>query len=136
MNYIIHPSFPLKFMTDRHRIQQILINLLSNAIKYTNEGGITVEASLQEETLFISVTDTGIGIESSELTHLFTPYTKIMNGRAMNKDGCGLGLTISQLLANALGGDIKVESELGKGSTFTLVLRYFDEYSMEMQTFV
>jgi len=72
-----------------------MINLLSNAIKYTNEGGITVEASLNEDTLIISVTDTGIGIERNEISKLFTPYTKIMNERAMNKDGCGLGLTIS-----------------------------------------
>jgi len=54
----------------------------------------------------ISVTDQGVGIEKNELIKLFQPYTKIMNNRTMNKDGCGLGLTISKLLAQALGGDI------------------------------
>ena len=86
-----------------------------------------IDVSFRCEHFLISVIDTGVGIDQNELKKLFKPYTKIMSNRSLNKQGCGLGLTISRLLANALGGDIQVESEVAKGSKFTVVLPQYDE---------
>lgn len=68
-----------------------------------------------------------MGIEEKQLKNLFLPYVKIMRNRNLNKEGCGLGLTISRNLAQALGGDISVESELDQGSIFTLKLPIFQD---------
>lgn len=72
----------------------------------------------------IQVKDSGVGMDKYQLSMLFTAFTKIMNNRELNKDGVGLGLTISKNLAQALGGDILVESEVDQGTKFTLVLPY------------
>jgi two-component system, sensor histidine kinase and response regulator len=70
----------------------------------------------------IEVEDEGVGISAENISKLFCPFTKIMENRGMNTEGCGLGLTISKNLAKAMGGDIIVESEKGKGSKFALIL--------------
>lgn len=72
----------------------------------------------------ITVEDTGVGMSESQMAKLFTPYTKIMSNRGLNKEGVGLGLAVSRNIARALGGDIKVESKPGKGSRFTLSIPF------------
>lgn len=104
--------------SDGRRIAQILGNLLSNALKYTDEGRIEVEAGLEDARVAVRVRDTGMGIAERDLSRIFLEYQRA----APHEEGAGIGLAISQLLARALGGEITVESVLGKGSTFTLWL--------------
>ena len=111
------PRLPLA-ATDRDKVKQILLNLLSNAIKYTDDGSITMRAEAVDGRLRIAVSDTGIGIAGEELDKVFLEFHRADSGR----DGTGLGLTISQRLARALGGGITVASRLDAGSTFTVDL--------------
>ena len=108
-------EFPTNFYTDGNRVKQILINLISNAIKYTEEGHVIISGELSNEdcTYRIMVEDTGVGISQDNVNKLFSAFTKIKDNRHLNKEGVGLGLTVSRNLAKALGGDITVESELG-----------------------
>ncbi|CDW83148.1 histidine kinase-dna gyrase b-and hsp90-like domain containing protein [Stylonychia lemnae] len=126
LNYEIDGTFPESFLSDQNRVRQILINLISNAIKYTNEGYIKVHCymDLDDGMLNIEVEDSGVGIDEDEIKLLFNAYVKNTKNRSLNKEGCGLGLTISKNLAKALGGDIKVRSQVDQGSVFTLVLPF------------
>lgn len=113
--------------TDPIRVRQILSNLLSNAVKYTPRGGIVVEAELRTDGraprdgdwIAISVTDTGPGIPAEKQELIFEEFTRL-DPEAQH--GAGVGLAISRKMARLLGGDISVESEVGRGSTFTLWL--------------
>lgn len=111
---------------DGYRIKQILINLLSNAVKYTQAGKVEVELRLKgrRRRISLSVRDTGVGIEPERLEGLFSAFTKIMRHRELNIEGVGLGLTISKTLAQAMGGDLSAQSDINKGSVFTLTLPY------------
>jgi signal transduction histidine kinase len=83
---------------------------------------VTIDASFSEDKtlIYIKIIDTGVGIENHRLEGLFTAFTKIMRHRELNQEGVGLGLTVSKNLANALGGDITVESFIGTGTTFSV----------------
>ena len=108
---------------DPERLQHILINLVINAIKFTPRGGqVRVECLAQNEAVTVRVTDTGIGIAPEHLNAVFQPFVQVHNGRTRKEEGTGLGLAISRNLARGMGGDLTVESRLGEGSTFTLVL--------------
>jgi signal transduction histidine kinase/CheY-like chemotaxis protein len=112
---------------DRVRILQILSNLLSNAVKFTEQGQITLAAAIRERhgstiLLDISVSDTGIGIEPKQLGYIFNMFTQVDESYTRNYGGVGLGLAISRKLAELMGGSITVESKVGKGSTFHLLL--------------
>jgi signal transduction histidine kinase len=117
-------------IADAHRIQQILTNLVSNAIKYASEGAISVasELVLEKESerapwqLRLTVEDAGPGIAPESLPHLFEPFTQLDNGAARRLDGAGLGLAIVQRLVGLLGGTVTVESELGQGTRFCVLL--------------
>ncbi|HOO71693.1 MAG TPA: ATP-binding protein [Spirochaetota bacterium] len=108
--------------SDRRRIEQILINLMGNAVKFTDKGTIRVECRTENGWLVTAVSDTGIGIESREMEKLFLPFRQIDTGLARRHEGTGLGLSICKRLVEMLGGTIGVESEIGKGSTFTFWL--------------
>ncbi len=108
--------------SDQDKIRQIVLNLLSNAAKFTHAGKITLAAKQDGENLRISVSDTGIGISTEALPRIFKEFQQADNTTTRQYGGTGLGLSISRNLARLLGGDITVESELGKGSTFTLVI--------------
>ena len=108
--------------SDQDKIRQIILNLLSNAAKFTHEGKITLSANRDGETLRISVSDTGIGISDEALPRIFKEFQQADTSTTRQYGGTGLGLSISHNLAHVLGGDLTVESELGKGSTFTLVI--------------
>ena len=111
---------------DRDKLVQILLNLLSNSVKFTDRGGrACVEATVRAEVperVFIRVSDTGCGIPSDKLDFIFEPFTQVDASHSRTGQGTGLGLAISRDLARGMGGDIRVRSELGKGSTFTLTL--------------
>jgi signal transduction histidine kinase len=108
---------------DPDRVRQILVNLLMNAVKYTPSGGkITLECSADKDHVLASVSDTGPGIPSAKLEGIFEPFKQLTEGLANHQGGVGLGLTISRDLAHAMGGDLTVESTVGVGSRFTLIL--------------
>ncbi|MFA5294385.1 MAG: ATP-binding protein [Methanoregulaceae archaeon] len=109
---------------DGRRIQQVLLNLLSNAIKFTEKGGIRVVCAQEGDQVLIQVSDTGIGISPEHMTRLFKPFSQIDTGLTRKYEGTGLGLSISQKLVEMMGGSIRVESEPGKGSTFSVSLPY------------
>jgi signal transduction histidine kinase len=97
------------------------MNLLSNAVKFTAAGTITITARRQDGQVTIAVADTGIGIPTVALEHIFEEFRQVDSG-IYTYDGTGLGLSISRRLAGLLGGDITVQSTVGVGSVFTLTL--------------
>ena len=108
---------------DRAKVEQVLLNLLSNAVKFTPEDGeIVIDCGMTEDHIWISVTDTGIGIPAEQLETIFAPFVQVGRSLANPKEGTGLGLAISRNLTRAMHGDLKVESREGTGSTFTLQL--------------
>ena len=109
---------------DEQRITQILINLIGNAVKFTDQGQIVLAVDLIDQTLVFSVTDTGIGIEDEYLGHIFNRFAQADSSISRDFSGTGLGLNISQTLAELMNGELQVESEMGKGSTFRLVIPY------------
>lgn len=124
IRYSYDPCDPsLTVHADREKTQQIVLNLLANSAKYTEPGGeVAVSCVNRNSSVQVKVTDTGVGIPQDMLDDIFEPF--VQAGRRLNqpRDGVGLGLTISRDLARAMGGDLIVESAVGVGSTFTLVL--------------
>lgn len=129
LRFIKSFSDDLSFIiTDPIRLEQILINLIDNAFKFTEEGYVEVGYQLDDpQTLRFYVKDTGIGIPSSEQEKIFERFYRYNDGNVQYK-GTGLGLSISMGIANLLGGDIRVESELHKGSVFSLYLPYIPSH--------
>ncbi len=111
---------PETFTSDPLRVKQALINLCSNAVKFTNKGGVTLKIAcdLPQKTLRFSVKDTGVGLKQEQQDKLFKAFVQADSSTSRNFGGTGLGLHISKLIANSLGGDITVESEYEKGSVF------------------
>ena len=109
-------------LCDPRLVRQITFNLLSNAVKFTQRGEVRLSASTQQGTLNVAVSDSGIGIAPEHLEDIFKSFHQIDNSTQRQFGGTGLGLAISRNLARAMGGDIAVASEVGKGSTFTLAL--------------
>jgi signal transduction histidine kinase/HPt (histidine-containing phosphotransfer) domain-containing protein/FixJ family two-component response regulator len=123
----IPPDIPGSMIGDTGRIKQILLNLLSNAVKYTNKGFIKFSVSSEPVAedmvrLAFIVEDSGIGIKNEDLPKLFAEFTRVDEKRTINVEGTGLGLAIARSLCRAMGGDIAVQSEYGKGSVFTSTL--------------
>ena len=108
--------------TDADKLRQILVNLLGNAVKFTDRGGARLDVTCAEDGLRFCVSDTGIGIAPEDFARLFLPFGQLDGGLTRRHCGTGLGLYISRRLAELLGGRIELESEVGKGSRFTLVL--------------
>ncbi|MBF0574013.1 MAG: response regulator, partial [Desulfamplus sp.] len=135
---IMGNNLPEMITTDMHRLEQIIRNLIGNAVKFTETGSITLcfeNAMLSDEPysssilqkiaqnmIAISVADTGSGIPSDKLDAIFEAFKQVDGSIRRKHEGTGLGLSISKELAHILGGEIRVKSELGKGSTFTLYL--------------
>jgi signal transduction histidine kinase/CheY-like chemotaxis protein len=109
-------------IADSRRIRQVLLNLVSNAAKFTDHGFIRLEARVDGDFVTISVSDTGIGIPPDKLPRIFEAFTQVDASPSRKYGGTGLGLTISKSFVELHGGRIWVESELGKGSTFTFTL--------------
>lgn len=122
----IDPKIPSELMGDQVRVRQILINLLNNAVKFTNSGSITLTIGCRFRQdnvfLFINVTDTGIGIKEEYLDRLFMSFERVGEFEHRNIEGSGLGLAICKQLLELMDGSISVQSEFGKGSTFSVLL--------------
>ncbi len=158
IGWFIDPALPRHFIGDETRLRQILMNLVGNAVKFTEAGGVTVEVCLapslageptaqdgsSESTLDapvaleLTVRDTGIGLTETDLGRIFGEFVQADTTPARRFGGTGLGLAISKRLARAMGGDIRVESEIGRGAAFTVCVklaqvkdsaRVFDEWS-------
>ena len=113
-------TLPKVIYSDQIRLQQVLINIIGNAFKFTEEGSITVKFSWRDGKLNIVVKDTGPGISAENQSSIFVPYKRF---NATNVKGAGLGLSISAKIANKLNGRVEVESRLGEGSLFRLVIK-------------
>lgn len=140
----IDPLLPREILTDRQKAEQVIKNLISNAFKFTSQGGITFaierpeEKSLPEglnpeKTVAFKVTDTGIGIPKDKFSIVFEAFKQVDGTTSRKYGGTGLGLSISREIAQYLGGTITLDSEVGKGSVFTLYLPYMTEESSALK---
>lgn len=115
-----------EWFSDPRRIEQVILNLLNNAVKFTERGSVILDARMDDNTpnpiVKIAITDTGIGIAREDLERLFEPFQQLDTGLSRQYEGTGLGLAISRRLIELLGGIIEVQSEVGKGSSFTIIL--------------
>jgi len=119
------PAEPIIIRADARRLKQMLVNLLSNAIKFTPENGeigLEVQADEKERKVKLIVWDKGIGIKPEDMDAIFKPFTQLDSGLAREYSGTGLGLSLVQHLIELHNGGIEVESNIGQGSRFTIVL--------------
>jgi signal transduction histidine kinase len=108
---------------DPGRLRQVLLNVLSNAVKYTADGGtVTTAVQRREGSIEITVRDTGVGIAPQDQARVFEDFTRIESGYARTQSGTGLGLALARRLVRLMGGDITLDSEPGRGSTFTITI--------------
>ncbi len=125
----VDPAAPASIRTDALRLTQIVQNFLSNAIKFTGEGSIRLGVALQgpaggdSALLCFSVQDQGVGISPEDLAKLFQPFAQVDDSSTRRFSGTGLGLSISKRLAEVMGGEVRVESTPGVGSTFSVTIR-------------
>ena len=129
-NLDVDRNIPVLLNGDEIRIKQVITNILSNAVKYTKEGSITFKAAYEKTEdesnsilLLISVSDTGIGIKPEDMDRLFQAFERIEENKNRNIEGTGLGMSIAQRFLNMMGSRIEVQSEYGKGSTFSFKLK-------------
>lgn len=132
----IEPDVPLSLIGDPLRLTQVITNFLDNSIKFTHTGEISMRASLKsdhDDTVYIlfEVHDTGIGIPELRLADIFTPFTQVDSSTTRKYGGSGLGLAICSRLAELMGGEIGVESEVEKGSTFWFTARFEKQSARE-----
>ena len=127
LNLIIYSDTPRYVCGDKLRIKQILLNLIGNAIKFTDSGEVVIRVSVEEQTqtevtILITVEDTGIGISDENQAILFTAFSQVESAANRRFAGTGLGLAISKNLVSLMGGDISLQSEVDKGSIFSVRL--------------
>lgn len=109
--------------TDKYLLSQMVLNLLTNAIRYTDEGGkISISTQSLQKSIALTISDTGIGISQLEIDRIFERFYRVNKGRSRQSGGTGLGLSIVKELSQLLGGKVSVQSQLGKGSRFTIEL--------------
>lgn len=127
LTWQVSPDMPALLLGDAGRWRQVLTNLVGNAIKFTKQGTVDVQLSVVLEQNYAviktAVKDSGIGIAKEALNHLFQPFKQVSSGNARAFGGTGLGLSISRQLALLMGGDVGVESELGRGSVFWFTVK-------------
>ena len=127
LEFDIDDQLPERMHGDEMRLRQIMVNILNNAVKYTSEGKVTLRITGYREyedliTLKIDVTDTGVGIKEEDKARLFEKFKRLDIDKNKTVEGSGLGLAITSSLLDLMGGNISVESQYGKGSTFTMSL--------------
>ncbi|MBD2167191.1 response regulator [Calothrix membranacea FACHB-236] len=120
---LIHRNVPTLVQGDASRLRQVLMNLIGNAIKFTATGEVVVQVELKSETstqvtIYFAIVDTGLGITPQEQRKLFTPFTQVDASNTRQYGGTGLGLAICKQIVNLMGGEIGIQSNLGKGSKF------------------
>lgn len=114
------PDYPLESVLDEHLLVIVLENLINNAIKFTKEGSITIKAYRDDGSVFISIRDTGIGIDEKYFELIFEEFRQVSEGITRDHQGTGLGLTISKRYVEMMNGSITVNSSLGNGTEFTI----------------
>jgi signal transduction histidine kinase len=120
---VIDPALPQVLNGDAARLQQILVNLVNNAVKFTEQGTIQVRLFCPQANRWgIEVSDTGSGIPQSEIPYIFDTFRQVDGAATRLQGGFGLGLSIVRQLVHIMNGEIKVKSELDRGSTFTVIL--------------
>lgn len=136
----IDPAVPSRLYGDKIRIRGVLINILNNAVKYTKKGYVSFELSILEQTeknikLAFIISDTGIGIRQEDLSEIFKNFNRLERNIHYGVEGSGLGLAISNAYVSMMGGEIKVSSEYGKGSVFTVIIdqEVVDATAMEQE---
>ena len=117
-----HLETAINIETDPDRVRRIVMNLLGNAVKFTERGSITISLHPLQDGCELAITDTGVGIPSEDVPHIFEEFHQVERTVGPKREGTGLGLAIAQRSAQILGGNIEVVSDVGKGSTFTLRL--------------
>ena len=122
LKFVVDPNLPKRLIYDKVRVRQCVTNLVSNALKFTTVGSVTIAVLFNPKTygVTVHVVDTGIGISQEEQAQVFDHFAQAKQDIEIAGLGTGLGLAISRKLARLMGGDIKLTSELGKGSVFTL----------------
>lgn len=128
LGYLIENNTPVTINGDVTRLKQIIINLVNNAIKFTEKGDVFVSVSAETKSddiyeLIFSIEDTGIGIPEDKMDRLFKSFSQVDASTTRTHGGTGLGLAISQRLAHMMGGEVWVESEVGKGTTFYFTIK-------------
>ncbi|NSL55202.1 sensor histidine kinase [Uliginosibacterium aquaticum] len=123
LSFAISPELPRHLNGDAPRLMQMLTNLISNAIKYTDQGSVHLDITPLHNRISFSVTDTGVGIDKSKLHLLFEPFVQVANADGQRRSGTGLGLSIVKQLAEAMGGEVGVDSSLKNGATFWFTAR-------------
>lgn len=113
----LDPSLPEALLLDRDRVERVLAHLLSNGIKFTDRGYIEVRAGFGDDAFWLEVEDTGRGMSDAEQAHIFTAFRQIEGSQKRRHQGAGLGLTVVQMLAQTLGGQLVLRSEVGVGTT-------------------
>lgn len=133
LSYEVDVNVPAMYIGDLHRIKQILMNLVSNAVKFTNEGAIEILVRYEAPDTIIEIIDSGIGIPKDKQESIFEVYAQSDSSTTRLYGGTGLGLAISNKLAQMMNGGISLTSEVGKGSTFKVVLR-LEQLMLRMET--
>ena len=128
-------NVPAIIIGDETRTRQILFNICGNAIKFTERGGVSlfIDYDSKAKTLTMDITDTGIGLSPSEITHIFDEYAQANSNTTRRFGGTGLGLSISKKLIEGMGGGISVSSKAGRGSKFSITLPYAKDDDGELQ---
>ncbi len=127
-HFSISDDLPISIVGDSQRLKQILVNLISNAVKFTEEGSVTVRIFMPTQTTWsMQITDTGPGIPPEAQKTVFEPFKQLPEAARVLRKGYGLGLSITKQLINLMGGDVQLESEVGKGTTFTITLPLITE---------
>ena len=137
--YIAPPECPKLVVTDEKRLRQILINLLSNAIKFTESGQVTLSLSYRNEVAKFEISDTGVGIAEHEIERMFKPFERIRRSGMPNIQGTGLGLTITKLLTDIMGGDLALKNNPEGGLTAVVCLmlpKVFNSEETSEQQFI
>ncbi|TGA96918.1 HAMP domain-containing histidine kinase [Sporolactobacillus shoreae] len=119
----LHDHVPL-IRGDHKRMEQVLLNLLENAIRYTEKGSVLVRLTTTKEATVLSVSDTGIGISEEELPYIFERFYRVEKSRAREYGGTGLGLSIVKKFVEMQGGTVRIDSQIGVGTTFTLIFTH------------
>jgi signal transduction histidine kinase len=117
------PEAPVSFRTTEEDVHQLAGNLIENAVKYTPTGGhVSVQLHAESGQIILSVTDTGVGISPEAMPHIFEEFYRAANVKEMMTEGTGLGLSLVKRIVDLYQGEVRVDSDLGKGTTFTVTL--------------
>ncbi len=131
----LDPELETHFLyADRNRLHQIISNLVTNAIKFTEEGYIKISTQIENDKFVLTVEDTGIGIPEGEINFIFEEFRRSSNAIRKSIEGTGLGLSITKRLVELMRGEIKVESQEGIGTTFTVIFPANKKHRIEIKT--